>query len=83
MCESYVLTGNNNIKKEMLAALYELRKGDDKSDSQKREMARTFKRVIDRNPRLQKDENLVALSKIDYVISKPTNAVKKQIDTRR
>ncbi|MBR6409226.1 MAG: hypothetical protein IKS23_03180, partial [Alphaproteobacteria bacterium] len=81
MCESYVATKDEAIKKEMLNELYEIRKSGD-TNSEKREMARTFKRVLDRNPELKKDENLVALSKIDYAFSQPTKAVKKQIDPR-
>ena len=65
------------IKKEMLGELYAIRKGG-KTDAEKREMAKTFKRVLDKNPALKKDENLVALSKIDTIISQPTKSVKKQ-----
>ena len=42
-------------------------------------MAGVFKHVLDENPRLKKDEKLVALSKIDTIFSKPTNIVKTQI----
>lgn len=77
MCESYVFTKDEAIKKEMLGELYAVRKGG-KTDAEKRDMAKTFKRVLDKNPALKKDENLVALSKIDTVFSKPTNKVKAQ-----
>lgn len=77
MCESYVFTKDEAIKKEMLGELYAVRKGG-KTDAEKRDMAKTFKRVLDKNPVLKKDENLVALSKIDTVFSKPTNKVKAQ-----
>ena len=82
MCETYVATKDETVKNEMLSDLYAIRKGGN-TDSDKRETARTFARVLDRNPELKKDENLVALSKIDYAFSKPTNTVKKQIDSRR
>lgn len=78
MCESYVYTKDEAIKKEMLGELYVIRKGG-KSDTEKRDMAKTFKRVLDKNPSLKKDENLVALSKIDTIISQPTKSVKKQV----
>ena len=78
MCESYVATKDEAIKNEMLSDLYAIRKGG-KTDSEKREMAKTFKLVLDKNPSLKKDENLVALSKIDTIVSQPTKGVKKQI----
>ena len=44
----------------MLSDLYAVRKSGN-TDSEKREMAKTFKRVLDKNPSLKKDENLVYL----------------------
>ncbi len=79
MCNAYVLTKDEAMKKEMLGELYAIRKGG-KTDAEKREMAKTFKRVLDKNPNLKNDENLVALSKIDTVISQPTKSVKKQVE---
>ena len=78
MCELYVFTKDEAIKGRMLSDLYAIRKGG-KTDSEKREMSKTFKRVLDKNPSLKKDENLVALSKIDTIVSQPTKSVKKQI----
>ena len=80
MCVSYVTTKDEAIKKEMLSDLYEIRKGG-KTNADKREIAKTFKRVLDKNPELKKDENLVALSKVDTVVSQPTKTVKKQIES--
>ena len=65
----------------MLSDLYAVRKSGN-TDSEKREMAKTFKRVLDKNPSLKKDENLVALSKIDYAFSQPTKMVKNQIERK-
>lgn len=79
MCKSYVATKDETMKKEMLGDLYEVRKGGN-TDVDNRDMAKTFKRVLDKNPSLKNDENLVALSKIDTVISQPTKVVKKQVE---
>ena len=78
MCIAYVLTEDEQLKKEMLSDLYTIRKGA-KTDTQKRDMAKAFKRVLDKNPKLKKDENLVALSKIDTIVAQPTKVVKKQV----
>ena len=78
MCNLYFLTKDEAIKKEMLGQLYEIRKKGN-TDKEKRDMAQKFKRVLDNNPDLNKDKNLVALSKIDTVFSQPTKMVKNQI----
>ena len=78
MCTAYVLTEDEQLKKEMLSDLYTIRKGA-KTDTQKRDMAKAFKRVLDKNPKLKEDKNLVALSKIDTVVAQPTKTVKKQV----
>ncbi len=88
MCKSYVLTKDETIKKEMLGALYRIRKGIVRScgeefsvltNTEKRDRAKIFKRILDGNPSLKKDENLVALSKIDTPFAQPTKGVKKQM----
>ena len=78
MFTSYYLTEDRELKTEMLKDLYDIRKGGEKNKD-KRDMAKTFKRVLDRNPSLKKDENLVALSKIDTPFAQPTKGVKKQV----
>ena len=65
MCNAYVLTKDKTMKKEMLEDLYAIRKSGN-SNAEKREMARTFGRVLERNPELAKDEALKGLAKIDY-----------------
>ena len=62
----------------MLTDLYSIRKGGAKKKDN-REMSKTFKRVLDRNPELAKDENLVALSKNDTPFAQPTKRVKKLV----
>lgn len=79
MCNLYFLTKNEVIKKEMLGQLYEIRKKGN-SDKEKRDMAKKFKCILNNNPDLNKDENLVALSKIDTFFSQLTKRVKKQIE---
>lgn len=78
MCSFYIDTKDEKLKTEMLKSLYEIRKSG-KKNKDKRNMAGVFKRVLDKNPRLKKDEKLVALSKIDTIFSKPTDMVKTQI----
>ncbi|MBR1914876.1 MAG: hypothetical protein IJ830_00345 [Alphaproteobacteria bacterium] len=78
MCTSYYLTEDKEVKDEMLSNLYDIRKGGE-HNKDKRDMAKTFQRVLDRNPGLKKDENLVALSKIDTPFSQPTKRVQKQV----
>lgn len=78
MCTSYYLTEDKELKGEMLSNLYDIRKGGE-HNKDKRDMAKTFQRVLDRNPGLKKDENLVALSKIDTPFSQPTKRVQKQV----
>ena len=78
MCSFYIDTKDEKLKTEMLKSLYEIRKSGEKNKD-KRNMAGVFKHVLDENPRLKKDEKLVALSKIDTIFSKPTNIVKTQI----
>ena len=77
MCSFYIDTKDEKLKTEMLKSLYEIRKSGEKNKD-KRNMAGVFKHVLDENPRLKKDEKLVALSKIDTIFSKPTNIVKTQ-----
>ena len=78
MCSFYIDTKDEKLKTEMLKSLYEIRKSGEKNKD-KRNMAGVFKHVLDENPRLKKDEKLVALSKIDTIFSKPTDIVKTQI----
>lgn len=78
MCSFYIDTKDEKLKTEMLTSLYEIRKSGEKNKD-KRNMAGVFKRVLDKNPRLKKDDRLVALSKIDTIFSKPTDIVKTQI----
>lgn len=78
MCTSYIATKDEKLKAEMLKSLYEIRKSGDKNKD-KRNMAKIFERVLEKNPKLKKDEKLVALSKIDTIFSKPTNMVKNKI----
>ena len=78
MCTSYYLTEDKGLKDEMLSNLYDIRKGGE-HNKDKRDMAKAFQRVLDRNPGLKKDENLVALSKIDTPFSQPTKRVQKQV----
>lgn len=78
MCMAYHLVENDKTKKQMLADLYSLRKSKE-SNKDKREIAKAFQRVLDRTPILKKNENLVALSKIDTPFYRPTKSVKRQL----
>lgn len=81
MCLSYVLTKDEKIKNEMLSDLYDIRKSGENGDN--REIAKVFKRILDKRYRLAQNKNLVALSKIDTPFVQPTKAVKKQVENRR
>ena len=66
MCKIYVSETNTPEQKaEYFEGLHEVRKSGT-TNAEKREMARTFGRVLERNPELAKDEALKGLSKIDY-----------------
>ena len=78
MCEAYYYTEDKELKGAMLEDLYNVRKGGTKNE-EKRDMAKTFKQVLENKPVLKNDENLVALSKVDTIVSRPTNLVKRQI----
>ncbi len=76
LCKLYHYTDNPEIKHEMLEGLYNLRKGSKENCN----IAGAIKNALKSNPELQKDENLVALSKVDTIFSQPTKTVKKQIE---
>ena len=66
MCKIYVSETNTPEQKaEYFEGLHEVRKSGT-TNAEKREMARTFGRVLERNPELAKDEALQGLAKIDY-----------------
>lgn len=66
MCKIYVSETNTPEQKaEYFKGLHEVRKSGT-TNAEKREMARTFGRVLERNPELAKDEALKGLAKIDY-----------------
>lgn len=77
MCLIYNGTQDAATKKEMLSDLYKIRKGG-KTNKEKRNMAKIFKDILDTNPSLKENANLVALSKVDNILSSPTKVVKKQ-----
>lgn len=79
MCRCYVAEDDKKAKLGFLKTLYQIRKGG-KTNKENRDMANTFARVLDKAPELKKDENLVALSKVDFVVSQPTRQVKKQVE---
>ena len=79
MCRCYVAEDDEKTKLGFLKTLYQIRNGG-KTNKEKREMANTFAKVLDKAPELKKDENLVALSKVDFVVSQPTRQVKKQVE---
>ena len=66
MCKIYVSETNTPEQKaEYFEGLHEVRKSGT-TNAEKREMARTFGRVLERNQELAKDEALKGLAKIDY-----------------
>ena len=66
MCKIYASRTNTPEQKaEYFEQLHEVRKSG-KTNAEKREMAHTFERVLERNPDLAKDEALQGLAKIDY-----------------
>ncbi len=66
MCKIYVSKTNTPEDKAMyFEELYKIRKSG-KTNAEKREMAATFARVLQRNPELAKDEALQGLAKVDY-----------------
>lgn len=66
MCKIYASKTNTlEQKAEYFEGLHEVRKSGT-TNAEKREMARTFGRVLERNPDLAKDEALKGLAKIDY-----------------
>ena len=66
MCKIYASKTNTPEQKaEYFEGLHEVRKSGT-TNAEKREMARTFGRVLERNPELAKDEALKGLAKIDY-----------------
>jgi len=66
MCKIYASAKNSPADKaEYFEQLHEVRKSG-KTNAEKREMAHTFGRVLERNPELAKDEALKGLAKIDY-----------------
>ncbi len=81
MCRCYMAETDKKAKLEFLKTLYQIRKGC-KTNKEKNEMADTFARVIDKAPDLKKDENLVALSKRDTVVSQPTKQVRRQVESK-
>ncbi len=80
MCRCYVEEKDKKAKLEFLKTLYQIRKGGE-TRQEKNEMADTFARVLDKTPELKKDENLVALSKRDTVVSQPTRQVRRQVES--
>lgn len=81
MMNVYVATEDREEQKTYLLDLYILRKSG-KTDKEKREMAKTFNRVITRDERLHKNTHLANLAKVDTVISQPSRSVKKVIESR-
>lgn len=66
MCKIYASNTNTPEDKAMyFEELYKIRKSG-KTNAEKREMAATFARVLQRNPELAKDEALQGLAKVDY-----------------
>ena len=66
MCKIYASQTNTpEDKAEYFEQLHAIRKSGN-SNAEKREMARTFGRVLERNPELAKDEALKGLAKVDY-----------------
>ena len=66
MCKIYASKTNTPEQKaEYFEGLHEVRKSGT-TNAEKREMAHTFGRVLERNPELAKDEALKGLAKIDY-----------------
>ena len=66
MCKIYTSKTNTPEQKaEYFKGLHEVRKSGN-TNAEKREMAHTFGRVLERNPELAKDEALKGLAKIDY-----------------
>ena len=66
MCKIYVSKTNTPEEKAVyFEQLHKIRKSGN-TNAEKREMARTFGRVLERNPDLAKDEALKGLAKIDY-----------------
>ena len=66
MCKIYVSKTNTPEEKAVyFEQLHKIRKSGN-TNAEKREMARTFGRVLERNPELAKDEALKGLAKIDY-----------------
>ncbi len=66
ICKIYVSETNTpEAKAQYFKDLHSIRKSYD-SNAKNREMARTFGRVLERNPELAKDEALQGLAKIDY-----------------
>ncbi len=80
MCRCYTAESDNETKLGFLKTLYQIRKGGE-IRQEKNEMADTFARVLDKAPELKKDENLVALSKRDTVVSQPTRQVRRQVES--
>ena len=80
MCRCYVEEKDKKAKLVFLKTLYQIRKGGE-TRQEKNEMADTFARVLDKAPDLKKDENLVALSKRDTVVSQPTRQVRRQVES--
>lgn len=80
MCRCYVEEKDKKAKLGFLKTLYQIRKGGE-TRQEKNEMADTFARVLDKAPELKKDENLVALSKRDTVVSQPTRQVRRQVES--
>lgn len=66
MCKIYASQTNTpEDKAAYFEQLHAIRKSGN-SNAEKREMARTFSRVLERNPELAKDEALKGLAKVDY-----------------
>lgn len=66
MCKIYVSKTNTPEEKaKYFEELHNIRKSG-KTNAEKREMARTFGRVLERNPDLANDEALKGLAKVDY-----------------